>query len=149
MGTMASESPTSPLFTQPFIRAQFIENIKTLRHWPLCGPVTGEFPAQMASNAENISIWWPHHDTKWNASVIVHTQSITQRTYVMVTSLLRQNDVATSFWRNNDVIIKWWNDWVVLWGCISWVVAILSQRTHDAIITSLWRQTTPRRRSTS
>ena len=23
---------------------------------------TGEFPAQMASNAENISIWWRHHD---------------------------------------------------------------------------------------
>ena len=24
-------------------------------------PVTGEFPAQMASNAENVSIWWQHH----------------------------------------------------------------------------------------
>ena len=24
--------------------------------------VTGEFPAQMASNAENISIWWRHQD---------------------------------------------------------------------------------------
>ena len=24
-------------------------------------PVTGEFPAQMASNVENISIWWRHH----------------------------------------------------------------------------------------
>ena len=23
-------------------------------------PVTGEFPAQMASNAENVSIWWRH-----------------------------------------------------------------------------------------
>ena len=30
----------------------------------LCGgnsPVTGEFPAQRASNAENVSIWWRHH----------------------------------------------------------------------------------------
>ena len=30
-----------------------------------CGgnsPVTGEFPAQMTSNAENVSIWWRHHD---------------------------------------------------------------------------------------
>ena len=26
-------------------------------------PVTGEFPAQRASKAENISIWWRHHDT--------------------------------------------------------------------------------------
>ena len=24
-------------------------------------PVTGEFPAQMASNTENVSIWWRHH----------------------------------------------------------------------------------------
>ena len=25
-------------------------------------PVTGKFPAQMASNAENVSIWWRHHE---------------------------------------------------------------------------------------
>ena len=25
---------------------------------------TGEFPAQMASYAENVSIWWRHHDIK-------------------------------------------------------------------------------------
>ena len=24
-------------------------------------PMTGEFPAQMTSNAENVSIWWRHH----------------------------------------------------------------------------------------
>ena len=27
-------------------------------------PGTGEFPAQMASNAENVSIWWRHHEWK-------------------------------------------------------------------------------------
>ena len=27
-------------------------------------PGTGEFPAQMASNAENVSIWWRHHDLR-------------------------------------------------------------------------------------
>ena len=28
--------------------------------------VTGEFPAQKASNAENVSIWWRHHgDMRW------------------------------------------------------------------------------------
>ena len=26
------------------------------------GPVTSEFPTQMASNAKNVSIWWRHHD---------------------------------------------------------------------------------------
>ena len=35
-------------------------NIKAPHHWPLCQG-TGEFPAQMASNAENVSIWWRHH----------------------------------------------------------------------------------------
>ena len=36
-----------------------------LRVTGLCArnsPVAGEFPAQMASNAENVSIWWRHHD---------------------------------------------------------------------------------------
>ena len=35
-----------------------------LRVTGLCAgnsPVTGEFPAKMASNAENVSIWWHHH----------------------------------------------------------------------------------------
>ena len=50
--------------SQPFIQAQIKENIKYPRYWPLCAgnsPVTGEFPAQRASNAENVSIWWCHH----------------------------------------------------------------------------------------
>ena len=37
-----------------------------LRVTGLCegnSPVTGEFPAQRASNAENVSIWWGHHVT--------------------------------------------------------------------------------------
>ena len=48
------KSPASLLFTQPYIQGQIKESINS--------PVTGEFPAQMASNAENISIWWRHHD---------------------------------------------------------------------------------------
>ena len=35
-----------------------------LRFTGLCAgnsPVTGEFPAQRATNAENVSIWWRHH----------------------------------------------------------------------------------------
>ena len=39
-------------------------------HYGLCegnSPVSGEFPAQATSNAENSSIWWRHHDLwpKW------------------------------------------------------------------------------------
>ena len=38
-----------------------------LRVTGLCvgnSPVTGEFPAQMANNAENVSIWWRHHQSE-------------------------------------------------------------------------------------
>ena len=37
-----------------------------LRVTDLCmgnSPETGEFPAQRASNAENVSIWWRHHES--------------------------------------------------------------------------------------
>ena len=40
------------------------KKISRLRVTGLCegdSPVTGEFPAQRASNAENVSIWWRHH----------------------------------------------------------------------------------------
>ena len=42
MGAMASQIVASRLLTQPFIRAQIKENIKALRHWPLCAEVTGD-----------------------------------------------------------------------------------------------------------
>ena len=52
------KSSASRLFTPPFIQAQTKENIKYLRHWPLWG----KFTAQRASNAENVSIWFRHHE---------------------------------------------------------------------------------------
>ena len=49
-----------------FLNQLFRRRKKTsmLRVTGLCAgnsPVTGEFPAQMASNAENVAIWWRHH----------------------------------------------------------------------------------------
>ena len=38
-------------------------------------PVTGEFPAQMASNAENASIWWRHHYNKGDPVVLHNTST--------------------------------------------------------------------------
>ena len=51
-----------------------------LRVTGLCernSPVTGEFPSQRASNAENVSIWWRHHaklqllanDSQWQSKL--------------------------------------------------------------------------------
>ena len=36
----------------------------------LCA-VTGEFPAQRVSNAENVSIWWRHHDHRHSKSLLL------------------------------------------------------------------------------
>ena len=41
-----------------------------LRVTGLCAgnsPVTGEFPTQRASNAENVSFWWRHHGRRLNS----------------------------------------------------------------------------------
>ena len=48
-----------------------------LRVTGLCAgnsPRTGEFPAQMASNAENVSISWRHHDTSSRAGLLPYTR---------------------------------------------------------------------------
>ena len=42
-------------------RSNETSNLRVADLWWGNSPVTGEFPAQMASNAENVSIWWRHH----------------------------------------------------------------------------------------
>ena len=55
-----------------------------LRVTGLCvgnSPGTGEFPAQMVSNAENVSIWWRHHDIGKLVTLIVHEECCTRNRY--------------------------------------------------------------------
>ena len=64
MNAMASQI-NGVLFAQPFVQVQIKENVKAPRHWPLwreSTTVTGGFPSQRVNNAENVSIWWRHHD---------------------------------------------------------------------------------------
>ena len=61
----ASASPITSL-TIVYSTVYSLRSKKTsnLRVTGLCegdSPVTGELPAQRASNAENVSIWWRHH----------------------------------------------------------------------------------------
>ena len=61
---MVSQITSLMIVTQPFIQAQIKENIKAPRQWPLCWEFIGDgkFPAQMASNAENVSISWRQNE---------------------------------------------------------------------------------------
>ena len=57
MGAMASQI-TSPKIVYSTVYSG-TDNTKASRHWPL-----SEFPAQRASNAENVSIWWRHLENR-------------------------------------------------------------------------------------
>ena len=62
MGAIASQ-----ITRQPHDCLLNSKKTSKLRVTGLCAgnsPGTGEFPAQMASHAENVSIWWRHHDEK-------------------------------------------------------------------------------------
>ena len=94
-----------------------------LRVTGLCvgnSPVTGEFPAQRASNAENVSIWWRHHENdriimRW---IVARWYSNSRPLSFMrgaQTAKLRQRDIFQLMIRHtgsvdNDIIFcKSWN----------------------------------------
>ena len=63
MSAIASQI-TSLTIAYPTVYSDADKKNLKLRVTGLCvvnSPVTGEFPAQMASNAEKVSIWWRHH----------------------------------------------------------------------------------------
>ena len=64
MGAMASQIPSLTIVYSTVCSGRRSKETSKLRVTGLCegnSPVTGEFPAQMASNAVNVSIWWRHH----------------------------------------------------------------------------------------
>ena len=64
MGAIVSQiTSLTNCWLNPLFRCRSKKTSK-LRVTGLCAgnsPVTGEFPVQMASNAENFSTWWRHH----------------------------------------------------------------------------------------
>ena len=63
---VSNHRPHDCLFNRLFRRRS--KKTSKLRVTGLCvgnSPGIGEFPAQMASNAENVSIWWRHHVNIW------------------------------------------------------------------------------------
>ena len=66
---VSNHQPPNSLLNRLFGRRS--KKTSKLRVTGLCAwnsPVTGEFPAQRASNAENVSIWWRHHDVSDHAT---------------------------------------------------------------------------------
>ena len=64
MGVIASQITSLAIVYSTVYSDSRSKKTSKLRVTGLCAwnsPVTDEFPAQMASNAENVSIWWRHH----------------------------------------------------------------------------------------
>ena len=82
-----------------------------LRVTGLCAgnsPRTGEFPAQMASYAENVSIWWRHHDWTLHHRVRILAESCWL--HLTTNALLLPCDepsLATSWCKVFDIFDFW------------------------------------------
>ena len=84
-----------------------------------------EFPAQRASNAENVSIWWRHHDD--GIEIVLHWSSVTDNPVTMSKLPLGKMDV-------------WW--WYFVWNVyqkLTWKTLSNSSR----VLLMSWHQPGP------
>ena len=65
-------------------------------------PGTGEFPAQMASNAENVSIWWRHHVYLISNICLLKKMSVAKYVAVLQFSVLPYEVLCISIWRHKS-----------------------------------------------
>ena len=107
--------------------------IKAPCHWPLCGEFTGtgEFPAQRASYAENVSIWWRHHESKQTAAITPVFVG-----YVSAVVCLRQSTVwGPCYWHglvSNHTLNKEWDG--LVYNCAAEVCEWRSDLTQSFIM---------------
>ena len=90
-------------------------------------PGTGEFPAQMASNAENVSVWWRHH-------VICDIRFIITIVITVNTSDVGDMVVGNSLWPNFMVSTE---TLVNLWNC--YLVSMPYCKTTVILLLTHWR----------
>ena len=65
-------------------------------------PVTSEFPTQKASNAENVSIWWRHHDTPyWEYG------EVNKRKFWSARNLKKTGDPMAAKLLSNERVTSW------------------------------------------
>ena len=75
MGAIASQITSFTIVNSYRLFRRRSKKTSKLRVTGLCAgnsPGTGEFAAQMASFAENVSIWWRHHAITWTNSDPLH-----------------------------------------------------------------------------
>ena len=112
------------------------KKILKLRATGLCEgnqPVIDGFPSERASNAENVSIWWPHHDLAYG---YVHRKKIHTPLH---------NEIMT--WNIFPHYLPFVRgiEWLFSLTKGEWYVAfflVVELRRHDATLTSLYYSVT-------
>ena len=95
---VSNHQPRGCLLNRLFRRKS--EKTSKLRVTGLCAgnsPGTDEFPAQMASYAENVSIWWRHHDIRTpNIRKPHHPDVFWQERNFSIILMLKYSDIRAS-----------------------------------------------------
>ena len=107
--SVSNHQPYDCLLNRLFRRRS--KKTSKLRVTGLCAgnsPVTGEFPAQMASNAENVSIWW-RHDGTVALTFNYHSKVDRQRHVIGISSSASVGSlILKAYVRNNDLLSIGW-----------------------------------------
>ena len=110
MGAMASQITSLTIVYSKVYSDADKKTTSKLRVNGLCAgnsPGTGEFPAQMASNAENVSIWWRHHVVSTLLELTVSMLPVHMQPHWFII-------ISATCFRTNDFLvqnIRQWSAW--------------------------------------
>ena len=121
--TVSNHQPHDYLLNRLFRRRS--KKISKLRVIGPCvgnSPVTGEFPAQMASNAENVFIWWRHHGAFF--SKIVQLLMLSNAYALIRLFNTTDKDLVCSEWKRDRQFVMFTYFHVVHASNFSWLTQI-------------------------
>ena len=127
--SVSNHQPHDCLLNRLFRRRS--QKTSKLRVIDLCAensPVTGEFPAQMASNAENASIWWRHHEQRAN-NVFVFALTLSFRNVILAFILLTFNKFRHESFQD----FSWFPDILKSWNYAD--LSHFKQKNHKNCLT--------------
>ena len=104
LDSVSNFQPRDCLFNRLFRRRS--KKTSKLRVTGLCGensPGTGESPAQMASNVENVSIWWRHH-----VGIVYQAYIIFQTNWLLVLTMTRSSGPGGNIERLRESKLMHW-----------------------------------------
>ena len=119
MGAMASQFASLTIVYSTVYSAQIKENIKALRHWPLCGEFTGEpspVLSRLSGHADPILFFNPFDVTLWYSGGPRTTNLFRFHRILKVILELASSAHCTYIWKLNRISIT--NISKFAWKCI-------------------------------